>query len=145
MWIDRLLSSKVTNGIELSARFAEERQRVLAVNVANIHTPDYQTRRLDLQSFQASLREALRMSSAKDGHRLKLRGNAQFSTTPSGMTEVRPAIDPAQNILFHDGTNSRIERMMSDAAKNALQYQFMTTLLGGRYDGLLNAIRGRTA
>ncbi|MCH8806107.1 MAG: hypothetical protein IH986_08465 [Planctomycetes bacterium] len=145
MWIDRLLSSKVTNGIELSARFAEERQRVLAVNVANIHTPDYQTRRLDLQSFQASLREALRMSSAKDGHRLKLRGNAQFSTTPSGRTEVRPAIDPAQNILFHDGTNARIERMMSDAAKNALQYQFMTTLLGGRYDGLLNAIRGRTA
>ena len=90
------------------------------------------------------MREALRTTSAKDGHRLKLRGNAQFSTTGSGRTDVRPAIGPAENILFHDGTNARIEQMMSDAAKNALHYQFMTTLLRGRHDGLLNAIRGRT-
>ena len=137
------MTSKTTNAIELSARFAEERQRILAQNVANVVTPDYHDQHLDPKAFQRALRAALETADRKDGYRLKLRSNAQVSTLPNGRIAVRPAIEPAPNILFHDGTNARLERLMSAAAKNALYYQWTTSLLGKRHDGLLTAIRGR--
>ena len=58
MWIERLTTSRVTHALELTARFAEERHKVLAENVANIDTPDYQTKRLDPEVFQNTLKDA---------------------------------------------------------------------------------------
>ncbi|MCG3126152.1 MAG: hypothetical protein CHACPFDD_00982 [Phycisphaerae bacterium] len=150
MWIDRVTSSSLISALELSARFSEERHRVLADNVANIDTPDYATKRLDPAAFEASLREALeRQDSAeaagdgRDG--LELRGNAQFRTTDDGAIEVAPAVEPAGNVLFHDGTNAGVERLMTDVAGNKLRYEMLTSLLRNEFDGLQSAIRGRVS
>lgn len=150
MWIDRILTSSVTRGIELSARFIEDRHRVLVENVANIDTPGYASKRLDPRAFQTSLKEAIERA---DAHRagekrtgralLDLRGNAQFTTDSSGNVEMRPEIEPAANILFHDGTNVRLETLMSEVADNSLWHQFIMNQLRGRYEGVLKAIRGR--
>ncbi|MBU0639935.1 MAG: hypothetical protein KKB50_13785 [Planctomycetes bacterium] len=144
MWIERLLASPTTHAAELAARFAEERHNVLVENVANIDTPDYHTKRLDQEAFQASLREALGQAEQTRAGRLELRGNAQFVSGPGSGTEVRPVTDPAPNVLFHDGTNARMEDLMSAVAKNALYYQMASNLLNGRFDALTRAIRGRT-
>jgi flagellar basal-body rod protein FlgB len=143
MWIDRLTSSRTTHAVSLAAQFAEQRQKILAENLANIDTPDYHTQRLDVEAFQASLREAL--DSAKDAgdRRLELRGNAQFSTDPAGQVRVEAAREPAPNVLFHDGTNVRMEQLMADIQKNALSYEMAMNLLRGRFGGLMQAIRGR--
>lgn len=150
MWIDRIVTSSVTRGIELSARFVESRHRVLAENVANIDTPGYARKRLDPEAFQASLKEAMERVDAlspaqkRTGRALlDLRGNAQFTTNFRGDIEVTPEIEPAENILFHDGTNARLETLMSEVAANALSHQFLMNQLHGRYDGVLKAIRGR--
>lgn len=143
MWIERLTASRTTRAVELAAQFAEQRQRVLADNVANIDTPDYQTKRLDPEKFQASLAAALDRSRASGAKRLELRGNAQFSTNPSGRVRVDPAREPAANVLFHDGTNARLEGLMADTAENAMSYELAMNLLRGRFEGLLRAIRGR--
>lgn len=150
MWIDRIVTSSVTRGIELSARFIESRHRVLAENIANIDTPGYARKRLDPEAFQASLKEAMERVDALSPARkrtgralLDLRGNAQFATNLRGDIEVVPEVEPAENILFHDGTNARLETLMSEVAANALSHQFLMNQLHGRYDGVLKAIRGR--
>ena len=150
MWIDRIVTSTVTRGIELSARFIESRHRVLAENIANIDTPGYARKRLDPEAFQASLKEAMdRVDALSPSQRgtgralLDLRRNAQFATNFQGDIEVKPEIEPAENILFHDGTNARLEILMSEVADNALSHQFIMNQLRGRYDGVLKAIRGR--
>lgn len=143
MWIERLTNSPVTHAIELTARFAEQRHRILAENVANIDTPDYHTKRLDPTEFQAGLREALERARASGEKRLELRGDAQTSTTPDGGLTVKPAVEPAPNILFHDGRNAHLEKLMAGVQENALTYSFATRLLSKRFDSLLTAIRGR--
>ncbi len=143
MWIERLTASRTTQAVELAARFAEQRQAVLAENLANVDTPDYHTQRLDVQSFQKSLGEALqRTTNERDP--LELRGNAQFQTKADGRLEVQPSHEPAPNVLFHDGTNVRLEQLMTDVNANAASHELALNLLRTRFDTVLRAIRGRT-
>jgi flagellar basal-body rod protein FlgB len=145
MWIERLTSSRITHGLELAARFAEERHKILAENVANIDTPHYHTRRLEPEVFQTALAEAFQQAAAGNEQRLELRGDAQVSTTPDGELKVQPVDQPAENVLFHDGRDASLETLLTDVQQNALDYELATTLLGKRFDGLLQAIRGRIA
>lgn len=142
-WFDRLTASRVTHALELSARFTEERHRVLAENVANVDTPDYQTKRLDVGAFQGALHDAFASAESARSQQLELRDTEQTRTNARGELEVRPFIEPPQNVLFHDGTNARLERLISDVQENALQHQMALNLLGTRFDGLMTAIRGR--
>ena len=142
MWIDRLVSSRTTRAVELAATFAEQRQRVLAENLANIETPDYQTQQLDPRAFQSALADALDNTKRND-NRLKLRGNAQVQTDADGRLAVTPTTEPAQNLLFHDGTNARLERVLADVSENELYYEMTTNFLRSRMQQMLNAIRGK--
>lgn len=142
-WIERLTASRTTHALSLAAQFAEHRQRVLAENIANVDTPDYHTKRLDPQAFQGSLREALQRAEGARQERLELRGNAQFSTAADGGVDVQPAEEPAENVLFHDGTNARLENLIAGANENALSYELAMNALRGRFEQLLRAIRGR--
>lgn len=143
MWLDRILASRTTRAVELAAAFSEERQRVLAENVANVDTPDYHTRRLDAKAFQGSLREALDKSRADRNQQVSLRGNAQFSTGQRGDIRVDPTVEPAPNKLFHDGTNARLEELMADVNQNEMWHSLALNLLSSRYGSLLKAIRGQ--
>jgi len=146
MWLDRMTYSPTTNALALSATFSEQRNRVLADNVANLDTPDYLTKQLDPKSFQASLRTALeRERTPGSSESLELRDNAQFATRADGTITVKPAVEPPPNKLFHDGTNSQMEQLLADVADNALTYEFSTTLLRGQFLRLLQAIKGRVA
>jgi flagellar basal-body rod protein FlgB len=143
MWIERLTASRTTHAVELAAQFAEQRHKLLAENLANVDTPDYHTKQLSPAAFEASLRDALDEAERTRARRLDLRGNAQFATGPEGGIRVRPATTPPQNVLFHDGTNARLEQLLADVASNSLTYEVTMNLLRGRYQNLLRAIRGR--
>ena len=143
MWIDRLTASRTTHAIELAAQFAEQRHKVLAENIANVDTPDYATKRLDPAAFEASLKEALERGQRTRARGLELRGNAQFAPGPDGRLRARPLEEPAANVLFHDGTNVRLEQLLADVAQNSLSYEVTTSFLRGRFQNLLRAIRGR--
>ncbi|MGE3180329.1 MAG: flagellar basal body rod protein FlgB [Phycisphaerae bacterium] len=141
MWLDRILSSKTTNALALSVQFTERRQQVLAENIANIDTTDYHTKRLDVSDFQSALKSALDAQTPRTSV-LELRGRT-VETTAAGHLLVEPETEPAPNILFHDGTNARLEELMTDAASNSLYHEFAVNLLQTRLDGLFTAIRGR--
>jgi len=57
---------------------------------------------------------------------------------------VQPVEEPAPNALFHDGTNARVEKLLTDVADNALTYETTMSLLRGRFDLLSRAIRGKS-
>jgi flagellar basal-body rod protein FlgB len=145
MWVERLTASRTTRALELASQFAEQRQHVLAENLANVDAPDFHSRRLDAQPFQVSLAAALDRASQSGSADLDLRDNAQFSTRPDGQIAVRPAVEPAPNALFHDGTNASVEQLVSQTTENALSYDLATSLLRQQLGLTLQAIRGRSS
>lgn len=142
-----MLLTGITGGgalpmLEKVLAFTEARNKVLAENIANITTPGYQAKQLDARAFQAALREAADKRADRGG-RLELKSTDQFRTDEGGRLEVTPTLEPPENLLFHDGTNARIEREMSDLAENAMMHQAATELLKNYYDGVKKAISGR--
>lgn len=123
--------------------FNEARLRVIAENVANGGTVGYRARQLDAKGFQKALRRALDDRGGNPARPLVLRDNGQVATDAQGRLKVTPTEAPAENVLFHDGTNLSIERQMSDLAETQLSHQTAGVLLKDKFDGLRKAIRGQ--
>ncbi len=58
MW-NSLIGGNNVLALQQTLEFTERRHNLLAGNVANMDTPDYQTRDLSIENFQRSLDEAL--------------------------------------------------------------------------------------
>ena len=128
--------------LEQLVQFAGKRHRVIAHNIANLTTPGYRTRQLDVSAFQAALREASDRRSPSD-KAFRLDATAEFRLDDAGFLNVTPSRGPAENLLFQDGTNARIERQMAMLAENAMMNQFAAETLKGYFEGTAKAIRGR--
>jgi flagellar basal-body rod protein FlgB len=141
-FLTSLTSRGATPLLERFVAFTEARHRMLVENVANIDTPGYRARQLDAAAFQDELRRAA------DARRTptdapRLRESRQFRVASDGALEVTPELEPPENLLFHDGTNTRVERQMAMLADNGMAHQMAVEMLKGNYDGLVKAIRGR--
>ncbi len=139
--------SDVTSGgafpmLEKVLSFTESRNRMLAENVANLTTPGYRTRQLDVSAFQAALREASDRRSPSD-KAFRMDATAECRLDEAGFLNVTPSRGPVENLLFQDGTNARIERQMAMLAENAMMNQFAAETLKGYFEGTAKAIRGR--
>ena len=128
--------------LEKTLAFTEAHNRMIATNIANITTPGYRTKQLDVSAFQSALREAS-AKRAERGGAFQLPSSGQFRTDDAGRLHVSPSEEPAENLLFQDGTNARIERQMALLAENTMMNQIAAEQLKGYYNGLGKAIRGR--
>ena len=142
VFFESLINRGTLPALERMVAFTEDRHEMLAENIANIDTPGYRTKQLDARAFQRALREALDRRGGDHKAPFAMRGTRQFRQRPGGSLEVTPTLEPTENVLFHDGTNARLERQMTDLAENAMMHQFATQMLKGRYDGMISAIRG---
>ncbi|MFQ5411113.1 MAG: flagellar basal body rod protein FlgB [Phycisphaerae bacterium] len=142
MFLTAITSGGAFPMLEKTLAFAEARNRMLANNIANIDTPGFRAGQLDVSAFQAALREASARRE-RPGDRFKLDESREIRTNELGHLETTPSLEPVDNLLFHDGTNARIERQMADLAENTMMHQVSTELLKGYYDGMGKAIRGR--
>jgi len=145
MFFNRVVNGSSIQMLEKMAAFTQARHQVLTENIANVDTPHYAARHLDTDAFQAELRRALDASAENPDAGFKLRDTGQVRVNDEGWLEVEPATEPAENILFHDRTNIRIEEEMADLAENAMMNQLASELLRSYYDGYIKAIRGRIA
>lgn len=141
MFVTDVTSGGAFPVLEKALAFTEARNRMLATNVANITTPGYRAKQLDIGAFQAALRQAADRQAA--GGKFKIEETSEFGTDAAGFLKVRPSEEPVENLLFHDGTNARIEQQMAGLAQNAMMSQMAAELLKGYYDGMQKAIRGR--
>jgi len=144
MYVESVTNRGATPALINTLSFAEVRHRVIAENVANWQTPGYKAKQLDARAFQAALRAALD-EKGKDANKPFVIGQTeQFGTEEGGWLRVTPTEVPSDNVLFHDGTNASIDRLMTDLADNAMVFEAAAQLLKGNFDGIRKAIRGQS-
>lgn len=144
MFFPDLVNGSGIPALDKMLAFTQARQRMLADNLANVDTPEYKVKHLDTARFQRALRKAINQQKDAGPHAaLKLERTDEFRQRADGTLKVTPSREPAENVLFHDGTNVRIERQMAMMAENAMMHQTASELLRNKVEGLLKAIRGR--
>ena len=117
--------------------WAQERQKVLAQNVANADTPNYRGRDLVAPKFADSVGVATRqvdkvvLAATEPGHITgSMGGNSAYETTKGGY-EVRPT-----------GNAVNLEDEMMKVANNQMEYQAATALYS-RSLGLIKVALGK--
>ena len=144
MFISTITDRGATPGLVKTVAFTQERLKMIAENVANMHTPGYRTKQLDVAGFQRALGDAFAQQREHrgSGRPFTVENGDQVRTDEQGRLRVTPSLRPSRNVLAHDGTNMSIERQMADLAETGMTNDLATTLLRGKYDGLRKAIRG---
>lgn len=142
MFLSEISEQGATPALVKTLAFQESRMKMIAENIANAQTPGYRAKQLDVAGFQRSLREALANRDHGAGGRFDVRSGDEVATDEQGLLRVQPSEVPAENVLFHDGTNLSIERQMADLAETSLWSDLAGRFLQGRYERLTKAIRG---
>lgn len=146
--INELVNSGALPSLELTLRFAGERQRLIAHNIANLSTPDFRQADVAPAEFAQALRDAVdrrRAATGGETGRLGLRSTRQIRFDADGGIELRPRTTSGStgNILFHDRNNRDLERLMQDNAENVAVHRLSADLLRSRYEILRAAIAER--
>ncbi|HEU4457980.1 MAG TPA: flagellar basal body rod protein FlgB [Methylibium sp.] len=135
--LDRLTQTLDFHGQALVLR--SQRQQVIASNIANADTPNYQARDMD---FAAALREAsgagnpaASLSATKAGHLST--GGAAAGATQAGLKYATPA----QTNL--DRNTVDMDRERAAFADNAVQYEATLRFINGNVKTMLSAITGQ--
>lgn len=142
MFFSTITEVGATPALEKTLVFNHARLGMIAENVANMHTPGYRAKHLDVKAFQGALREALDARGMDLSKPLIVNAGSEIRTDRFGHMRVTPSVEPVEHALFHDGTNFSIEREMADLAETGMANQITVRLLRGRYAGLRAAIRG---
>ena len=131
MFVERLLNQGNAPLLEQMLKFTAARHKLIAENVVNISTPNYQQKDLSVEKFQALLQD--RVADRKDAPP----GSVGFKDIVGDVEE------PSDNILFHDGGNRSMEHLVTDQAKNAMMHNLVVELLRKQYSSLKNALQER--
>lgn len=143
--IEGLANSGAIPALEATVRFAGQRQRLIAHNIANLSTPNFQPQDVSVAGFQAQLDDAIQRRRAATGGThgsLEIRDTREVIADAQGELRLSPGT-PAPNILFHDRNNRDVERTMQDLAENAGMFRFAAEMLRSRHDLLRSAIAQR--
>lgn len=153
--LQSLIESSYLPLLEKMAVFGEKRQQVLAGNIANIDTPYYRTRDLDVAGFQNALKEAVSQQGAGGSHSTLISDLVSKAVGSPGagqkksMDELFPeelfhaAETASRNITFHDAANRSIEHEVMEMTKNKLQQGFVVELMTAQMNLLQSVISER--
>lgn len=147
MFLDDLATAGSLPALAATMRFAGQRQRLLAHNVANLETPDFRPIDVDPGHFQRELASAIdrRRARTGGGHgALEFGRTKQLEPGEGGALVLKPRT-ASGNILFHDRNNRDLERTMQDVVENVTAYRVASELLRARGGVLRAAITERVA
>ena len=154
---DRLSTGSNFAALERAMQFGAARHQIIANNIANWETPGFRPVDVSVKDFQRQLGEALESREAKlleglagdgpggadldiDGG-LALEGSDQFSIGPNGL-ELHP--EPmGDGILFHDGNDRNVERILQSLTENLMAFRFAATMMRKQFQSIDTAIRER--
>jgi flagellar basal-body rod protein FlgB len=122
------------SALRTSMQWHQQRQRLLAENVANADTPNFQPRDLvrpTAAGLMAGARSTMTLARTNAGHITASGGDATFQLERKSSSETRPA-----------GNAVSLEDEMLKVAQNQMDYQAATSLYT-RSLGLLKTAMGR--
>ncbi len=152
-----MINQPINRSLEETIAFAERRHAVLAGNIANMDTPDYQTRDLSVEQFQKSLKDMMKAQKAPRDLQsqslspgllspglLGLDPEVQLTDSPtiSIQQAVENVRDASSQIVYHDGSDGNLETQVSQIAKNQSMHSMAVALLKSQYKNLQMAIAG---
>src|SRR5512139_1138003 len=115
-------------------RIRDQRQQVLASNIANADTPNYKARDLDFKA-------ALQGPSAA--------GGAELATTAPGHLAGNPALAAEAGLLYRtpaqgsvDGNTVNMDAERAAFAENAVHYEFNLNRISQQIKSMLAVIQG---
>ncbi|WP_417485444.1 flagellar basal body rod protein FlgB [Maricaulis salignorans] len=119
-----------------SMNFHNQRQRVIAENVANANTPGYVAQDLDEGEFQRNLREQMQARSAPRSSR----GSAAVPalTSPTRQWQTKDAPDSETTV---NGNTVVLEEQMMRANENRMEYESALSLYQKSLSMIRTAIR----
>lgn len=116
----------------------EQRQQVLASNIANGDTPNYKARDLD---FKAALQGALQASPTA--------GGVALATTTAGQLSGNPAVTADAGLLYRtpaqgsvDGNTVDMDAERAAFADNSVHYEFNLNRISQQIKNMLAVIQG---
>jgi flagellar basal-body rod protein FlgB len=124
--------------LEQSLVFSQRRHALLAGNVANVSTPDYQARDLSVDAFQTALADSIRASQTPSPGTTS--PGVQRSAKEDPLTAVRESME---HILFHDGSDNNLEMTVTELAKNQMMHNTAISLMRSQFRVLEMAISER--
>jgi len=124
--------------------FSGQRQRLIAHNIANIDTPNFQGVDVDPQGFQRSLSKALQERRDRNGG---ASGEIDISqanevSMVGGRMELNPTT-PIDGVLFQDRNHRDLERLMQDMVENATMFRVASDLMRKNQSLIRSAIAQR--
>ena len=134
MWSAMIGQSSV-GALTQTLQFTERRHELISSNVANMDTPDYKTRDLDLRSFQSELREAI-----ESPQQATERSPGELSALGDDPDIWKKTRDVSKQILYHDGHDVSMEEQVTEAAKNQNMHNTAVALLKAQFRTLQMAI-----
>lgn len=124
--------------------FSGQRQRLIAQNIANIDTPNYQGVDVDPRAFQNSLHQAIEHRRDRNGGasgELDI-SNANEVKMSGGRMQLMPST-PIEGVLFQDRNQRDLESLMQDMIENATMFRVAGDLMRKNKALILGAISQR--
>ncbi len=150
---DRFVSGGNLPALERVLQFTSARQSIIANNIANMETPGFRPADVSATAFQTSLADAIDNRkravaagvaneglTAPDGG-LAMDGSESIRIGADGMQLTPEPI--GDGILFHDGNDRNMERILQSLTENLLTFRFAATLARRHFASVDNAIRER--
>ncbi|PHQ81712.1 MAG: hypothetical protein COB69_03775 [Phycisphaera sp.] len=131
--------------LEMTIRFAAQRNKLIAHNIANITTPNFEQKDVSPQDFQKWLAEAVDERRDRTGGMhgdLRTSGDRQFVQRKDGGFELNP-LSSVGGVLAHDRNNRDLEHLMQNLSENLSAYQVATDLMRSQMGTLRVAITQR--
>ena len=142
--IDGVINSDAIPVLERMMQFASQRHKLIVNNIANLSTPGFRPQDLDVKAFQATLGEAVdarRAEHGAGGGVLDVKRTRQLEFNRDSL-QVNPSAS-GDNILFHDGNDRNLERIMQDLVENASTFRMAADFIRSRFNLINTAIRER--
>lgn len=146
MQIGDLNSAGAMPALEMTMRYAAQRQRLLAHNIANVNTPNFIARDVDPKKFQSVLSDAIDSRRAKTGGGygdLNWKETSQIGRASGDGSLRLKATSPHGGVLGHDRNAVDLERLMQDMVENATVFRAASDLMRRQKSTLLAAITQR--
>jgi len=144
--IDRLVNAGAMPTLETVAQFSARRHELIAHNIANISTPNFQHKDVPIEHFQETLGDAIDDRRKKTGGfhgELHLPRSRQIRQLRDASGQARLDLNPTSNggsVLYHDRNNRDIEHLMQSLAENTAAFRTATELFKSRIGLIREAI-----
>ncbi len=138
MGLFNIVGSTATDLLQRTMVLAQERHRVLADDIANIDTPGFKMKDIDVGRFEKTLAKAINQSrrSNPNNVRLELPEGNSAGTSKSD--------DDLHGIVFHDANNRGVEQLMVELTKNQTKHQRAASVLRNQLS-LIKSVISETA